>query len=477
MGKAKIQEGSFRIIHVTEIGVLEQIIDEVKFTVETHITKSHPLYPYLNHETSQLQEYLNEIKPIRKKRSLNFLGSTWKWIAGTPDHDDFVMIKKKVNNLLENSNKQVVINNLYNNRLNNITKITNAILESIRTNNIIDNQAIFKLQYKIKLLKEEIINIKYSIHWAKLGMINSFLVSKVEVETITKLLDSEQLPYATAEEALDFANIKIITNGTSLLYVIEIPLTKLETYNRLLIKPIKFKNIINEIEFKEILSDNKKLYGIKENCNKINDLTICKRKDIVDIENSTCIKNLFKSKNSICNTINNHHIPTIEEIQQGIILLNQFSGEIIIGNEVRNMTGTYLIKFHNTTISIMGNTFTSKEIVTTEILPPILQPKSIQGDFREHLSLEFLKEVHINNTKEIELLQAEKSFNEAISYGSSTTVIIVVIIIIINTILKKRRSVTIKNITNKQNTQQNTASPQEQKQPQIILKLTSNEDI
>jgi len=34
----------------------------------------------------------------------------WKWLAGTPDHDDFIKIQNKINELIENNNKQFIIN-------------------------------------------------------------------------------------------------------------------------------------------------------------------------------------------------------------------------------------------------------------------------------------------------------------------------------------------------------------------------------
>jgi len=34
----------------------------------------------------------------------------WKWLAGTPDHDDFIKIRNKIDELIENNNKQFIIN-------------------------------------------------------------------------------------------------------------------------------------------------------------------------------------------------------------------------------------------------------------------------------------------------------------------------------------------------------------------------------
>jgi len=49
---------------------------------------------------------LSQLISTRSKRGINGIGTVWKWFAGTPDHDDFIKIQNKINELLENNNKQ-----------------------------------------------------------------------------------------------------------------------------------------------------------------------------------------------------------------------------------------------------------------------------------------------------------------------------------------------------------------------------------
>lgn len=443
VGKAKIQRGYFKLIHVTEIGDLERTVNEIKLAFESHVATQHPLYFYIKHEVLQIIELINGLKPRREKRSLNFLGSTWKWIAGTPDHDDLITIKSKLNNLLENNNKQIIINKIHNDRVNEITNITNQILENIKNRSIIDNQSVTQIQYKLKLIKEEITNIKYAVHWAKLGIINPILLSQDEIKILTNILDTDHLPYTSTEEALDFSETKIITNGSCLFYIIRIPLTNENIYDNLMIKPIKTNNYVNQIEYNNILISKNEIYGIVKNCYNINFLTICKEENIVNIKNSTCIPKLLTSNNSTCKVNNHQHIPTIEEIDEGIILLNQFNGSITIDNKQQILIGTYLIKFHDTTITINGRNFSSKEISKFRILPPILQPENVRKEFQEHLSLELLKEIHINNTEQLELLKEDKLLDRFVSYSSVTLISIIAVIIVVVLCAKKRNKIII----------------------------------
>jgi hypothetical protein len=429
-GDAKIQEGKFRLIHEVNFGLLRNTVLEIKSALNEESIRSHPLKLFVFHEIYQVIDMLDEFNPNRSKRSLNFIGSTWKWISGSPDHDDLVMIKKKFNNILENNNRQVIINKTYNDRINNITSLTNQIIEKLRTEKDFSNSLIFKLQYKLKLIKEEITNIKYAVHWAKLGIINSLLLSKSEIKFITDILDKENFPYSSPEEALDSSDIKIITNGTCLFYLIDIPLTSNDTYEKLKIKPIINNKFVIKLNFSEILYNKYQIFGLNENC-KIVNLTICKKEQIVNLTDSACISNLLRGKNSTCDIVNSHHIPTVDEVAEGVILLNQFNGTALIDEETKNLTGTYLLKIHNSTVTINNRTFISKEAITVKPFPAILRPQLTKKGLESHLSLQYLQEIHINNTKEIALMKEDQATERFIDFGITTTSTITLIIITI----------------------------------------------
>jgi len=49
---------------------------------------------------------LSQLISARSKKGINKL-------AGTPDHDDFIKVKNKINNLIENDNIQFIIESNY----------------------------------------------------------------------------------------------------------------------------------------------------------------------------------------------------------------------------------------------------------------------------------------------------------------------------------------------------------------------------
>lgn len=297
-------------------------------------------------------------------------------------------------------------------------------------------------------MKEEIINIKYAIHWAKVGVINSLILSDSEIKLTIRTIQNENLPYATPEEALNFANIKIISNNLSLLYIIYIPLTTVEIYDKLLLKAVKRNNKIIEIDYEQILKNHNKIFGISKDCRTINSLSICNQNNVVDISSSECLPNLLNSRPSKCRQTNSQHIPVVNEIAEGIVLLNQYVGDIGVNNETQSLNGTYLLKFTNVSLSIGDKKFVAKERSTIQALPAILQPTPIENEYKEILSIQMMKDININNTKTIELLKFESDIQKYTGIGFGTICIFIIIFIIV---IKYRKGTTLKIINTTKN--------------------------
>ncbi|CAD7087867.1 unnamed protein product [Hermetia illucens] len=152
---------------------------------------------------------------------------------------------------------------------------------------------------------------------------------------------------------------------------------------------------------------------------------------LLDITNSSCVPNILRSLDSICNKISSQHIPTVEQIAPDMILANDFNGTINIEGAAQKLKVTFVIKFNNATIEVNSQTFISREVTSFEALPAILQLTPREKQYRELLSLEMMKELNINNTKQIELLRAEKENEKWISYGLITTLFVILVIIVL----------------------------------------------
>lgn len=168
-------------------------------------------------------------------------------------------------------------------------------------------------------------------------------------------------------------------------------------------------------------------------------MTICNKNNIISVSQDKCIANLLSSKNATCSHANGQHIPQIEEIHPGNLLLNNFHGKIEINGTIQTLKGTFIIKFDNTTVTINKQKFTSDTLPNTHILPPFLQTTSEDTDIEEILSLEWMKELHINNTRRIDIINTEKTIHQWVSYSIMAAIILVAIFISVTR--RKRKEV------------------------------------
>ena len=288
-GNVKIQDGTLRLIHFIDLDRYEHFLKETYDEITTQVPKDHFLYPILQHETTQTFEILNTLKPVensKRRRSIDILGTAWKYIDGSTDHNDLSIINDNLNNLNQNNNNQIIINNLFEKRINNITNIVNKMLNTIKKDEDIITEIMINLQNRIRLIKEELINIKYAIQWAKKNIVNSIILSNDEIKLSIKKVKEEKMPFKNAEEALKFSKINVLSKEMTILYMIKIPLTLYETFERIIIRPVKKENdVIIKTDYKEILKGRNKIYGIKSDCENINELAICKETNLIDLSN------------------------------------------------------------------------------------------------------------------------------------------------------------------------------------------------
>ena len=83
---------------------------------------------------------------------------------------------------------------------------------------------------------------------------------------------------------------------------------------------------------------------------------------LLDISYDNSITKIILSKRSICAKSNIHHILHIEEIANGIILLNDNSKTISTKRIICKLNGTFIINFDNATIKINNKIYQNVEV-------------------------------------------------------------------------------------------------------------------
>lgn len=425
LGSARIVSGNIKLIHVVNISNYEEVLSDTISTVKA-IDKSSILNPQLEYQISQIQGLIRKLigTPSRKKRSINWIGSAWKWLAGSPDATDWDNIIKSQDEIISNNNEQYKINT-------KLMESTNAMIDQY--NRIIkhlderDNGKFEQMLFnRLSILKQEINEIVLAEQLAKKGIINTNLLDKEEIrQLITQI---ETLPYENEIEALEYAEPIIVTKGSIFLYIISLPKTTAEEYNHIIIRPVTRNKKQVYLDFKELIVNQVEKYGVNEKCTNIRNLTICKGNQLEKLPNDHCISHLVRGLKAECDyQINNKE--KIETIDENTIFLDNFFGEIFEKNLTRHLNGSYVIQYYNETIKIRNVEFVNKETKSFQILPAVLQTNIIERNLKPNV--EYLHELHLNNRRQLQNLSAKHGISLITNLSLVTVLIIIFSILIV----------------------------------------------
>lgn len=427
-GNGLIINGHFKIVHVLDLTNYETMLRKIMPIIQ-QINDTSILKPQLKHQMDRTIDLLQQLKGEnpRAKRSINWIGSAWKWIAGTPDATDWDSVLSSQNNIVTNNNQQYKINKEIMSVTNQIIKNYNKILDQINDKpNDMYEQMIFN---KLSIIKEAISEIILATQLARKGITNTNLLNRVEINRIIQ--EVESLPYTNEVEAIEYAEPMVISKGSIILYVLSFPKTNKEEYNRISIRSTVRNNKQIYLEFKEILIDQEHIFGIKEHSNIIN-TTLYKNSQLQQLPKDHCISQLIRDQTAKCDfRFNENQI--IEELSEDTIFLTNFQGQIISSNFSRHLNGSFIIQYFNETIFINNQTFTNTGIKTTQVLPPLLQPNTIEKNIK--IELEYLHHLHLNNTNKLKMLHSSSKTSIIMDIS-----IISIIILIIALLLLKYRN-------------------------------------
>lgn len=308
------------IYHVTN---LDKIIEPYERLMRT---MGHKLSPgnqlIARHiETLKLQLFQNSSNHIVSKRSLNFLGSIVKFITGVPDHYDLIEIQKSLNDIIENNNKQIIVNSKVENLLNNLNKDT-----------IIDSLLLKEILY-------ELANIVKNLNFSKQ---NIFFSESLNLKDVKEIIHNENfnLPIINI---LEYADNYLCRANNLIISIYKYPIIKLRCK---LYDVIALSYRHGKVQLDKQIAFYDQKYQRVENCKNFLDSNICK---INHIKNNCTIRFLNNLK-AQCNIIQEDNSP-LNEVSPGNIII---TGQHKVDNET--VDGVNLIKFLNQ-VNIDNQTF------------------------------------------------------------------------------------------------------------------------
>lgn len=396
-GEGWIVNGYLNIVHVINLEKLERMLNttaENFLSIENNELNKEVFQYYLQ----KSYDRLNSIKGNkRNKRSIDWIGSAWKWIAGNPDAADWNEVLQSQEKLIYNNEHQYAINDKLFVTTGEIVKKMNNLIKNF--NSKISKSEIEKFTREslkqLLIIKEDIEEIVRACQLAKTGIINTNILDMDEIHRIVSEVDS--LPYTNEVEAIEYGKPSIFSNGTSLLYVLSIPKVNPNKYERITVRAAIIQNRQIDLRYSSVLLNHNNVYGIKNSCMVISNITICDTHQLKKLSNDDCLPKILRGINANCTFLSNKEV-VVEQLEADIIFVSNFEGIIYSQESNRSLNGTYLIKIVNETIEIGDKIFKNEEITSVQALPPLLA--NVYEKERK-LDVNFLHELHEKNNKHI----------------------------------------------------------------------------
>lgn len=331
-GYGWIVNGYFKIIHVINLARYEEIASRLEAEV-TRLNETNDITDVLAYHLEKVQIQLNELKGPkhkRNKRAINWIGSAWKWIAGSPDASDWDEVLRSQDSLVLNNNQQYRVNNEIFKKTHELLQVVNGMVTV--TNGILGHDHVMKLSeeilHKVMILKDDVNEFVQACQMAKAGVINSNLLNKEEINEL--ISEIEVLPYANVIEAVEYGEPSIYTNGTLLLYVLSMPKVDQTRFNNLITRAITKNGRRLDLRYSQVLINKMQTYGVKDKCIHLTSAMVCKQDALDLLREEDCLPRLLKGGETSCRYVSCND-STIEVIKEDTILLDNVNDTVWSG--------------------------------------------------------------------------------------------------------------------------------------------------
>jgi len=289
----------------------------------------------LDVDTEHVRSLLSVLKiHHRMARSLDFLGTALKVIAGTPDAADFDMLKVSEARLIESNNRQAIINTQTQNKINELTEAVNKIIKA-KQNNIVDTSHLYEvLLARNRILITEIQNVMLTVTLAKANIINPAIFNQNDLKSVFVDHPTE-VPIISLLEA---SNIRVLQSDSIIHVLIAYP--KIKTIcKKVTIFPVSHQHTILQLKENTVAECNSDVLAITD-CVPTTYASFCKL-----ATHDTCARGLHAGSTALCETQGSHLSP-ITLIDDGVIIMNECPAKVSTDDGPEIVTnGSHLITF------------------------------------------------------------------------------------------------------------------------------------
>lgn len=346
----------------------------------------------------------------RQARSLNFIGTALKVIAGTPDFDDFEKSKFRQEQLIESNNRQIDINTKINEQLQILTNTVNSILKSEHNRNALNTEHLYETllaRNRISIINLE--NLILSISLAKLNIVDPAVLDSNEIHSIIMNGSSTD---TSVSEIMSLASIKVFQNLDLINFIIRFP-KPISRCKKVSVFPVSHQQKILSFGKDNILARCESQVFSVTKCNRAVLSTFC---NIINV--TTCAQQLVSGTTAQCAT-EFDILNKLVVVDDGVIIINNDLVEITEKGSTQQINGTYLLIF-DAEIKVNGTKFVNLNSITEKSPEVPNFPVINITEHKEIISLPYLHDMNIKNLQHIGELKTQIIINPIIS----TTVII-----------------------------------------------------
>lgn len=420
--------------HSTNLTLYDTIIDETNKLMDI-FPKTH-MKKILHNNIDQIETLLSTLRTHhRQARSLNFLGTTLKIIAGTPDFDDFQGIKFHQNQLIESHNRQTEINTKINQQMQKITTAINSLISANKLNEIDSEKLYETLLARNRIIITNLQNLILSISLAKVNIVDPNILDNDEINTIIK---NDNFTETSVSEIMYLADIKVFQNVDLLFFIIKYPIPLMKC-KKISVFPVAHHQKILSLKPHNQVAHCEHQTTAVSNCKSTIKSTFCNLNDL-----ATCAQQLVSGIPAQCSTEFNG-LEKVTTVEDGILIINDIPADIIEDGVLQHKNkGTYLVMFENEII-VNGTKYVNRNNIISK--KPGLPNLSIIN-VTEHKNILSLPLLHEMNTINIERIADLKSKIVTVPIVSVATALLaaLTLIIIVKLVTTVRRKNTLRNL-------------------------------
>lgn len=394
------------MIHKIDLNILRDSIDYIGKIAKSFKTIDH-LEQTLQEKIRIAKEKLFSLHPHRNRRGIvNALGSVIKLIAGNPDNEDVETIHRNLeeirvqeNKLTHNENRQIQINELFRDKINNITdtiyKISTRI--SKQYNTIQDQRSdleFINLIWSTDRIIQILGSIEEQIEFSKVGLINKDVLSLKEKQIIFRKLINQNIKLNFIDEIFRYSTGSIGLSGDKAVLLTKTPILDQDTYDLLELHTLNINGSRIATQVNRVAKNGNQIFLQTTDCD------ICEGNNFI---RDKCVYHILTHQKPTCPLMKTKQTPQITEVTNGLILIDTLDNIEINDScgDSRMVKEATIVETGNCSITIKNITYsgTARYFQNEEYLAPIytkeLQTTNYTDEGKEmlHFKIQNLEEL------------------------------------------------------------------------------------